>query len=181
MLNFREIKQAISIQQVCDWLAIELHREGSSFRAKCPTCDGDNPRALVVNTSKQIWNLFCNRCPKGGGDIFSLVANVKNVPIKEAAKLLNDHFHATTPENKPVPTPDDELKPLDHLIADHQLCTELGFSKEICERIGAGYAKKGILSGRLLIPIRLPSGKLIGYIGVSPKLDPIIKLPTRWR
>lgn len=181
MLSFRDIKEAVSIVQAAHWLGIETHKEGHQQRGYCPFCDKpDNPRSLALTPAKGIW---FNHCPhhRAGGSVIDLASKKLGVSLTDAAKAINEHFRATTPENKPVPSPDDELKPLDHLIPDHALCTEMGFSKEVCERIGAGYARKGVLAGRFLLPVRLPDGKLIGYVGISPKLDPIVKLPSRWR
>ena len=47
--------------------------------------------------------------------------------------------------------------------------------------LGIGRAGKGTMSGRVLLPLRTDSGKLLGYVGISPKLTPVIKLPTKWR
>lgn len=181
MLNFAEIREAVSIEQVCSWLGIETKKEGLQRRGYCPFCpDPSDPRHLVLTPSKGLFFDFCPR-HRGGGDSIQLTAQVRGIPVKEAAEEINRHFRATTPENKPVLTPDDVLKPLDYLQADHELCTRYGFSKEACERIGAGYASKGILRSRFLLPVRLPDGKLIGYIGVNDALEPMIKLPPSWK
>lgn len=181
VLNFHDIKSAVSIEQVGAWLGVETKKEGSQLRGPCPVCDDpDNHRVLALTPSKQ---LYFNHCAKhrGGGDCIQLASFVLGISQKDAAQEINKHFRATTPENKPVPTPDDVLKPLDYLQADHELCTRYGFSKEACERIGAGYASKGILRSRFLLPVRLPDGKLIGYIGVNDALEPMIKLPPSWK
>jgi DNA primase len=41
----------------------------------------------------------------------------------------------------------------------------LGLSPETCSHFGAGYAPKGIMRGRLAIPIHDRSGELVAYCG----------------
>jgi hypothetical protein len=43
----------------------------------------------------------------------------------------------------------------------------LGLSQETAEAHGIGYAPKGMTKGYVAIPIRLPTGELTGYIGVT--------------
>jgi hypothetical protein len=43
----------------------------------------------------------------------------------------------------------------------------LGCPKDTAEALGIGYAPKGMMKGYVAIPIRLPTGELIGYIGVT--------------
>ena len=38
---------------------------------------------------------------------------------------------------------------------------------ETAEALGIGYAPKGMMKGYVAIPIRLPTGELTGYIGVT--------------
>ena len=50
-----------------------------------------------------------------------------------------------------------------------------GLGTEIAVAIGAGYAPRGTMRGNVLIPIRLASGELIGYVGVQEIIP-----PPRW-
>jgi hypothetical protein len=56
---------------------------------------------------------------------------------------------------------------LDYLEADHITVEALGLSQETAEALGIGYAPKGMMKGYVAIPIRLPTGELTGYIGVT--------------
>src|ERR1019366_8709017 len=40
-------------------------------------------------------------------------------------------------------------------------------SQETAEALGIGYAPKGMMKGYVAIPIRLPTGELTGYIGIT--------------
>jgi len=63
-----------------------------------------------------------------------------------------------------------------YLEPDHPAVEAIGLSSEDAERIGAGYAPRGILKGTVAIPVRDESGKLLGYIGaIDVKLPPSFK------
>jgi hypothetical protein len=46
----------------------------------------------------------------------------------------------------------------------------LGVPDDIAEALGIGWAKRGTMLKRVLIPLRSPSGKLVGYNGIAPAL-----------
>jgi hypothetical protein len=48
------------------------------------------------------------------------------------------------------------------------------------EAIGIGYCKRGMMKDRVAFPIRLPNGKLVGYIGYNPE-DGTLKAPKGMR
>jgi DNA primase len=51
---------------------------------------------------------------------------------------------------------------------DHPYLTERGLSKETVEYFGLGYCSRGILKGRLAIPIHNDKGELVAYAGRWP-------------
>jgi hypothetical protein len=53
------------------------------------------------------------------------------------------------------------------LEADHITVEALGLSQETAEPLGIGYAPKGMMKGYVANPIRLPTGELTGYIGIT--------------
>ena len=50
--------------------------------------------------------------------------------------------------------------------ADHITVKRSGCPKT-AEALGIGYAPKGMMKGYVAIPIRLPTGELTGYIGMT--------------
>jgi hypothetical protein len=178
VLSFDHIKRAVAIDQVATWLDIKTHREGGQLRGYCCFCDKpDNPRALAITPSQGVFKSFCPHHQYGGSCI-DLAAAKLGVSLKEAAKAINAHFRATTPENKPVPTPDDVLQELPYLTTDHELLIQIGLNSEAAKSIGAGYAPRGTMRGRLCWPIRDRSGRLLGYIGWDGEG---LLLPKQWR
>ena len=77
--------------------------------------------------------------------------------------------------------PPDALNPLDYLEPLHPSVSALGFTEEVAKAVGIGYAPKGTMKGRCLIPLRTEEGKLVGYIGFNPALEPQFKLPSKWK
>jgi hypothetical protein len=93
--------------------------------------------------------------------------------LREAAAFLAGRGGAgSTPtapdasrDGSPQPQQREGLRPLDHLQPEHEAVQALGVSPETAKRFGAGYAPKGILRGRLAIPIHDRAGVLIAYCG----------------
>ena len=65
------------------------------------------------------------------------------------------------PEPKPNKPLGFELK----LDPSHPYLAERGVSAALVERFGLGYCEKGIMAGRVCIPIHNPDGKLVAYAG----------------
>jgi DNA primase len=83
------------------------------------------------------------------------------------------------PKPAAVPTPDPTStnpvlpvivnSPLDfelkHLDPDHPYLIDRGFSPETIQRFGLGYCGKGLMRGRIAIPLHNSQGRLVGYAG----------------
>ena len=97
-----------------------------------------------------------------------------SLPVSETA-------HQTTPEAATVNPP---LKfALKSLDAAHPYLTERGFTAETIAHFGVGFCTgKGIMAGRIAIPIHNEQGKLVAYAGRWPGTPPDgegkYKLPT---
>ena len=61
------------------------------------------------------------------------------------------------------------LKPLEYLIPDHDALASLAIAPETFTAFGAGYAPKGIMRGRLAMPIHDRAGTLLAYGGRALK------------
>jgi DNA primase len=57
---------------------------------------------------------------------------------------------------------DFELKNLD---VDHMYLRDRGFLPETIQHFGLGYCNRGIMKGRVVIPLHTPAGQLVGYAG----------------
>jgi DNA primase len=170
--NFDEIKAANAISEVAERLGLNMNKSGASLRGKCPACESGGNRNLVVTPGKEVY--FCFSEGKGG-DVLQLISHVKGIGVKDAAQWLAG---PSTPKEKTTKgeTPSEGFKPLDYLQHDHEAVIALGFEPDDADRIGLGYAPRGMMKGLVTVPIRLTDGRLVGYIGISEA-----KLPTSWK
>lgn len=177
--DFADLKSRVSFAQTVSALKLDLKQSGNQWRGKCPACLKGGDRALVVTEGK---GFFCF-ADGNGGDQIALVAHILNLQVKDAAAELaarTGTVHITSTMNsKTVPESGDgkegarTFQPLTYLEADHPAVDAIGFSAEICAKLGIGYAGKGIMRGTVAIPIRDETGALLGYIGIQEaKLPP---------
>lgn len=173
-VDFHALKQRVSVEAAAEMLGLELVQEGSQLRGPCPRCGEGGERALVVTPGKGFYCFAGNL----GGDCISLAAHVLNRSMKEAAAHILEQLTTTAPARaEEVASEPKPLEPLAYLIHDHAEVQALGVDAETAAELGIGYAKKGIMRGRVAIPIRTDDGTLVGYCGYAPQADPPLKFP----
>lgn len=176
-LDFEEIKKTHGIEEVASRLGLDLKKNGAQLRGKCFSgADGD--RKLVITPAKGLWYSFAL---SKGGDVISLVAEVKSLSPKDAANWI---VGSPEPEKKPVMASTLEgqearggFQPLTYLEADHPAVEAIGFTVEVAEALGVGFAPRGVLKGTVAVPLRKEDGTIAGYIGLSE----IEKQPPKWQ
>lgn len=170
-IDFNEIKSANAIAEVAEKLGLNMNKSGNSLRGKCPVCESGGDRNLVVTPGKEVF--FCFSDGKGG-DVLQLISHVKGIGVKDAAQWLAGP--STSKEKTTKAEPSEGFKALDYLQHDHEAVVALGFEPGDADRIGLGFAPRGMMKGLVAVPIRLTDGRLVGYIGISEA-----KLPTAWK
>jgi DNA primase len=178
-IDFKLIKERISLPQAIQILGIQMRLKGNQYRSECPTCKHGGDRALAVTIGE---GFYCHSFGKGG-DVIAFVAHVRDEGQREAAEFLAQYAGMdNSPNRSPAPAEQkgEALKPLDYLVHEHEVLELLGLSPAVCEALGAGYAPKGTMNGRVLIPLHTKEGKLIGYMGIATRVDqtPLIKFPS---
>jgi DNA primase len=183
---FDEVKRAVSMEAVLARYGLldGLTKKGQNLAGPCPFCQGKSSRQFQVNLAKNAW--YCFGC-KEGGNVLDFVAKREGVSVREAALMLDSWFelglteseapHATPPAAPAEAPPAEEehlprenppltftLKTLD---PTHVSLAGLGLSRATLESFGAGYCTKGLLKGRLAIPVHNPSGELVAYAGLA--------------
>ena len=181
LVDFAALKAAMTIEQAAQHLGLKLNPEGDKFRALCPACKTEDRRAVVITPSKGLFYCFT---AAEGGDLIRLAAHCRQEPIKDAAKFLWNRTCTSTgtvhgsDSPKPAKVPDQKLeKVAARLERKHPEVQALGLTPEMAEALGIGYDKKGILRGRVLIPL-YKDGELAGFMGYAPDLEPTFKFPT---
>ena len=174
--SLREVPKSVSWMLTGNSLKLTDHQ--SQWRGPCPTCKSGGNRALVITPSKNAFYCFAAH---SGGDVIALASHILAVGMKEAAAFLAGDSAAA--DNSPVSRANNghdklpeerhkedirSLKPLCYLEPDHETLRAIGLEGDTCRHFGAGYAPKGIMRGKLAIPIHdWRTGHLVAYCGLG--------------
>lgn len=171
-VDFAEVKANNPIKDVADRLGLELKKSGNQLRGQCPSGEGGE-RAFVITPSKGVWYSFAL---ERGGDVLALVELVNGCSTKEAAQFLSETVPLEKREKRQSSQGEERgFRPLDYLDPDHAAVEALGIEADAAQQLGVGYAPRGILRGKVAIPIRTEDGTLAGYIGIIEAT-----LPPKW-
>src|ERR1051325_8826231 len=185
---------------------------GESLSGPCPIHKGTNSTQFRVSLTKNCWNCFSG-CE--GGNVLDFVAKMESASLHAAAVKLSEWFNLSAeqapgnrkaeqpvheaqaaPADKPAkrsnPAPADENTPnkplgfqLENLELNHPYLTERGLTRQTILDFGLGYCSKGMMTGRIVIPIHNSEGKVVAYAGRWPGEatgdTPKYKLPTGFR
>ena len=175
-IDFAALKQQYPIDQVSLMVGLSLKPSGEQLRGKCPACESENDRSLVVTPNNNVY--YCHDAKVGGYQI-ALVSHIRGIDMKQAAEfIVGDASSDPSPEEDTgtrTSTPSSSPFPLEYLVHDHELVQTIGFPKLTAEALGIGYAPKGIMRGKVAVPIHA-NGSIVGYIGITEA-----KLPPRWQ
>jgi DNA primase len=200
-VDFRAVKDAVTIEQVLGRYGVKLKRSGKELRGRCPVHNGEGTDTFHANTDKNAFHCFsCN----AKGNVLDLVAAIEKCSVRDAALRLKDWFSLPMPAhcNAPSATPAKDaqlatkeiaedrgqpnkplnftLKGIDHA---HPYLAERGIDKETAAYFGVGFfSGKGSMAGRIVIPIENERGELVAYAGRSiDGTEPKYKLPAGFK
>jgi DNA primase len=161
-IDFEKIKRELSIERVLIEYGLmqNLKQNGSRLYGKCPIHNGDNPRAFNVSLDKNLWNCFTN-C--GGGTVIDLLMAIENVNSYEAGKLGYEMLGINKSENLKRNKKSLELNLI--LEDNHQYLKTRNIDPKTAKHFGIGYCKKGLMAGKIAIPIHDVDGNLMAYCG----------------
>lgn len=184
MLNDKDIRDRGAF--VPEWLdTIPLLRVLHEYKLmdqmieRGPAAWGRSPftgGVLGANLRLNVWNDSRGRPVVDGEvvavDIVGLVQALEGVSRERALKILHERFVVgircrarVLLEPKPQsPT----IAELEGLIADVPYLRRLGVPPEVAEHWGVGWCPKGPMAGRIVFPVRRPTGRLVGYAGLDP-------------
>lgn len=201
-VDYKEIKSEIAFTDVLEHYRIELKVKGRQATGFCPLPSHDGNRkspSFSVNLDRGVFQCFgCG----AKGNVIDFIAVMEKLDAKDkrdfhkAALIAQDVFLLKT---RPKPTRPASTKasdtrpvrinpPLDFALKGldkrHPYLAERGFKPKTIERFGLGYCHRGMLKGRIAIPLHDPQGALIGYAGrladdsLIDKDNPKYKMPA---
>ncbi len=190
-INFKELRQKLDFQRVLERYGVAIKIKGRQHHGFCPlpTHDGKkNSPSFSANLEKGIWQCF--GCGASGNVIDFAVRMEGNNPengeaVRKVALMLQGAL-MSAPEKEPEQvkpeTPPGENnetaeepfetiinQPLDFTLKNldprHPYLKQRGLSEETIAHFGLGFCNRGLMKGRVAIPLHNPSGQLIGYAG----------------
>jgi len=193
----------------------QFKRSGDSLSGPCPIHKGSNPTQFRVSISKNIWNCFSECKHGGNVlDFITRMENVSvHAAALKAIEWFGLDAEAMSGdsggEDDPGDTHKNEVSPpkhlprkessppennapnkplkfrLDKLEREHPYLIERGLSLETIIDFGIGYCGKGMMAGRIAIPIHNAEGEVVAYSGRFPgepsEDTPKYKLPPGFR
>ena len=188
-VDFRELKQQVSIAQVLASYGIQLSRVGKdSLRGRCPLPmhgSAQSRESFGVELRKNVWachSASCCQARRGrvGGNILDLVAYLEGCSMREAALRLHAQRGvwwgggvADPLVSKGTKVGDRGEEPAElsfrlRVSAGHRYVEQRGVHPETAARFGVGfYAGSGFLRNRIVFPIHDSRGRLVAYAGRS--------------
>ena len=213
-VDFKAVKSALTMEQVLQHYAVldGFTRGKDSLSGPCPIHKGTNPTQFRVSISKNVWNCF-SEC-KHGGNVLDFISRMESVSIHAAALKAIEWFHldrdemsarsdenaetsskaaeATAKPLSPKPAEPENIPPnnplkfrLEKLEREHPYLKERALTLETIIDFGIGHCTKGMMAGRIAIPIHNPDGEVVAYAGrwpgEPPEGTPKYKLPQGFR
>lgn len=192
-VSFSEIKSRVTLGQVLRSYQVEwLRRSGlDQYRGRCPIHQGQGTEAFHANLKRGVFHCFA--CG-AGGNVLDFVAAMEGCSIREAAMRLQGSHADAGAGVAPAAANGSVGKEL--VTKKRRVNPPLGFSLEIDRRhpylarrgidaataghFGVGYfSGRGLMSGRIAIPIHDPSGRLVAYCGRAVDgSDPRYRFPV---
>jgi DNA primase len=200
-VDFKQLKADVAIEQVMTHYGVHLRRIGATeLRGRCPLPTHTSARSrdsFAVNITRNVWScrsLSCMQARGGrpGGNLLDFVALMEGCSIRDAALRLQN-WSGAAPERFVVPRasrPDpvaSENPPLRFVLqyvdAAHPYLASRGVMPKTVRTFGLGlYTGKGLLRGRIVIPIHNAAGELIAYAGRAiDGQEPKYRFPAGFR
>jgi len=190
-IDFTALKREVSMRDVLARYGLFdglREKKPGKLVGACPIHGGKNGTSFNVDTEKNVFHCF-SQC--GGGNILDLVMKIEQCSIREAGEKLADWFglkferqrrgatpevatsaepkeatasHTSARDEAPGVNPPLE-RPLKDLNADHPYLVTRGLTVPTIKTFGIGFCTRGLMRGRIAIPIHDERGELVAYAG----------------
>lgn len=193
-IDFTELKRQVRIRDVLErYGLLDALREKKPGKlvGPCPIHGGKNGTSFNVDIEKNAFHCF-SQC--GGGNVLDLVVKLESCSIRDAGEKLADWFgltfdrprraatersaspaaSSTARRESARPARDDAKraspnppldKPLRDLNPDHPYLVERGLTVPTIKTFGLGHCVRGLMRGRIAVPIHDEAGQLVAYAG----------------
>ncbi len=182
-IDFKALRQQLDFAKILVHYGVKLNVKGEQHHGFCPLPNHQGERrspSFSANLTKGIFQCF--GCGAKGNILDFAVLMEKLDPehgedLRTVALKLQKQFGlqqagATTKPQKPTPADDRprvvnapldfELKRLD---SRHPYLLGRSFTPDTIAQFGLGFCSRGMLAGRVAIPLHDATGQLVGYAG----------------
>lgn len=153
-LNFKEISEKISFEDVLNWLNIPYKKSDKELK-------GDD---FIVSIEKNLF--FCPKNENLKGSIINFTSHHEGIDLRESASKLKAQFLSKQDEV----TPKRDIPNLS--LNYHGFLKARGISPEIAEEYEVGFVKqRSVMSGRIAFKVYDHVGETLGYVGYNFEKD----------
>lgn len=186
-INFKELRARLKMEEVLRHYKVEVRRKGEQHQGPCPLPDHTGSKTAHMFSANLARGIFqCFGCKAKGNTLeFAALMEKSDVndgdALRKVAVGLQERFFPEGASNrKPEPAaalvqaapkalPILVNEPLDFVLKDldtsHPWFGDRGLTADTVHHFGLGYCSRGILKGRIAIPLHDNDGRLIGYAG----------------
>ncbi len=175
--DFGAIRSQARFETVLANYGLKTRGQGAERMILCPFHDDRSP-SCSINLVHKVFHCFACGAK---GTILDFVARMESCPIVDAARLLAGWCHLSDAlpasagtqwiRSERVPC-NEPLKFVLDLDPHHPYLAERGVSQATISRFGLGYCDRGVMKGRICIPIHDDHGRLVAYAGRWPGSPP---------
>lgn len=196
-VEFSAVKQAVRLEAVLRHYQVPgLRRRRDQVEGRCPIHGGERDDSFRASLSKNVFHCFSCQAQ---GNVLDFVAAMEKCSVREAACRLQRWFGVGASAESVQPIPPGRRKvelvrekegcnpPLGFALTGvnpgHSYLQRRGIDRATATEFGIGfYGGPGLMSGRIVIPIRNAQGQTVAYAGraVDGRL-PKYKLPAGFR
>lgn len=183
-VNFAEIKSQVKLAAVLHSYGVDWLRHSGpaqQYRGRCPMHEGQGTGAFHAHLGRGVFHCFA--CG-AGGNVLDFVAAMEGCSIREAAlRLQGSHGQGGRPAGVPAGGPRrrelvtkkrEVNQPLSFALnvdRRHSYLAGRGLRPRTVDHFGVGYCARGLMQGRIAIPIHDDQGRLVAYCGRALEED----------
>lgn len=188
-ISFRQLREHVSMENILRHYGLmdKLMRGKDEVIGLCPFHE-ETTSSFHASLTKNVFHCFgCQR----KGNILDFVALTEKLDVRQAAFMIQEWFQVSSGDASQSAVHPSEIQAgasgtryeasgenppltirLKSLNPKHPYLAERGLEKDTIEYFGLGYCSRGLMRGRVVIPIHNERSELVAYSGRYPGEPP---------